>query len=413
MMLPQRVNFFSPPQFNAASGAVAGTTQKWAIDRTWPIEEFIVVVNATTHSSGLTSPTLDNILSLVKNVELTTNDGVQPRSVVNYSGPGLLEYAAQAGLCLDRATMAAVALAHSGATIPASSSLRLAYRVPLVHPSVTEPLRTRMLLDIQNHPQDPVLTITYGATADMGTNAFSAITTDIVLVRREMTTALNKSILSNGGFIPFDLLEVPWSIATGVSGEQRFAISTPGSYLNLLFRQYKGGSSVTRDVLDAVTTLGSESRWRLESGGVVIRDWKWKHLQTINDYSRPSGGIYNVPTVGTGFIAASSGGGVTTAITDATAGVVPGHWNNPNFGGKPASNTYWAPAGSAMLDFLTDGLVDTAMDLSSTLNCNLPAATGLKMEVIGPVASVATNASTLYIGGHRLFGDVSKWQALK
>jgi hypothetical protein len=29
------------------------------------------------------------------------------------------------------------------------------------------------------------------------------------------------------------------------------------------------------------------------------------------------------------------------------------------------------------------------------------------------VASVATNASTLYIGGHRLYGDLTAWQTLK
>jgi len=34
------------------------------------------------------------------------------------------------------------------------------------------------------------------------------------------------------------------------------------------------------------------------------------------------------------------------------------------------------------------------------------------MEIVGSIASAATNGSTLYVVGRRFFGDLSRWQAL-
>ena len=112
---------------------------------------------------------------------------------------------------------------------------------------------------------------------------------------------------------------------------------------------------------------------------MVLQEWRAKHLQIINDWSCPS-----------------------NSALDATS---------PNFGGLLVTNTNWEPAGSYMLDFLTDGL-DTANELGSVLDCNNVATNGLKMEIVGSVASVATNASTLNMIGHRLFGDLSKWKTI-
>lgn len=426
MMIPQRLTFFNPAQMTDINGTttaaskLCGTIQKFAIDRTWPIEEIIVLVDVvmgsgtnTLHNADTANSLVDSILGIVKNINLSINDGIQPRSVVDFSGPGLLEYASLVGLNLDRSTWEAVRLSQLLA-ITASDKLRIAYRIPLVHPLIGEPLRTRMLLPAHIFPQDPILTITYESNDNMlsGTNhAVNGITTSIILVRRAMTKALTDAIVGSGGFIGFDILETPNTFAPGVSGEQRLAIPITGSYMNLCCRQYLGGAAIVRDVIDQTTTQGAESRWRLESGGVVLRDWRWKFLQTLNDFSRPAL-VSQVPTVGTGFIAATSGGAVTTALTNATSGVVPQSQFLANFGGAVASATHYQPASSTLLDFLTDGLgAEGANELGSVLDCNIPANSGLKMEIIGPVASVATYGSTLYIGGHRLYGDLSRWQA--
>lgn len=387
MLLPQKQNFYSPSNFALASAGCLGTTQKFALDRTWPLEEILLVVHGTvgtqlTLNATPQSPAaVDNLLGIVKRVNLSVNDGIQPRSVVDYSGSGLLEYCVNSGMNLDRATLGVVS-ASQGATVAASLQFRITYRIPLVNPMIGEPLRTRMLLPVHTYPQDPILTVDFESSATMySAGTITALTCEVILIRRGMDSATNASILKSGGYIPSDLIESPFSIGTGTSGEVRFAVPTPGSYLNLHLRQYKGGANMSRDVIDAVTTINSESRWRIESGGTYFREWRAKHVQIMNDFTR-----------------------VANHVTQTYS---------PNFAGAVAANTLYQPACSYMLDFLSDGVTgDSANELGSVLNCNLPAATGLKMEIIGSIASAATNGHTLFIGGQRIFGDVSQWQRI-
>jgi hypothetical protein len=266
------------------------------------------------------------------------------------------------------------------ATIANNLKFQITYRIPLVNPCIGEPLRTLMLLPIHRHPQDPVLSIDFEAAANMySAGSLSALSVEVVLIRRAVSQAQDAAIVAAGGYIPFDLMESANVIPLGVSQETRFPLATPGSYLNLVFRQYLGGASVTRSPVDAVTTFGSESVWRLETGGNVLHQWRWKHLRAINQFTSPENS------------------------TNQTY--------SPRIGGVVAAGTLWTPAASVMLDWLGDGLTgDASNELGSVLDCNLPTLTGLKMEVVGTPASVATNASTLFIGGHRLYGDLSQWQ---
>ena len=402
MLLPIRLNSVNSSELQPGTTALLGTTRKVNLPRVWGLEEILVFVSFTTDSTAPTAGTSpDKWLNLLKRVNLSINDGIQPRTVVDFTGPGLLEYAVSAGLNLDAAT-----LAVCNAAPLASTTYRICYRIPLVHPMVGEPLRTRMLLPIHNHPQDPILTLEFATAAEVyAANAPTLVTSEVVLVQREINPLhpYNAKVMNEGGFIPFDLMETPFTIGTGVSGEQRFSIPTPGAYANLLCRQYLGGSTVTRAVLDATTTIGSETKWRLETGGTVIREWRWKYLQAINEFSKPLTGLGQAYS--SIFTGASNGGSATvTTVYQA---------NNPRPGSYTlASGTAFMPAATAMLDFLTDGL-DSATELGSLLDCNVPFNQGLKMELIGSVASVATNASTLYIGGHRYYGDLSRWKAIK
>jgi len=343
-----------------------GTSVSVPIDRTWPLEEIRVQLYVTT---GGTIPTVTNLvdasLNYVKRITLETNDGVQPRKVVDYSGVGLIESALQLAGNVDRMT------AECRRLIQTSSTYRITYRVPLVHPAIYGPLRTQMLCPVHLHPQDPKLTIDFNPAASCySANAPSVIGADVLLCRREITKAVNDAVLANGGFIPMDLVESSYTFPL-TGAEYRFQIPTPGVYANLLMRGYLGGANVTRDDVH-VTTVGSEGVVRIESGGTVISEWKNHQLRSINEDSQS--GDFDNPA------------GTTMAIAR-----WPGQWN---------------------LDFLTDGIVD-ADELGSCLDCNLPAASGLKMELIGTTATVATNASTLYVGGYRFFGDLSRWLSRK
>lgn len=379
MMLPQIINYFQPAGWAPGDNSLPGTTQRWAIDRTWPIEEIILIVEGVVNAQ-LTN-LVDGPLAAVSRINLSINDGVQPRSVVECSGVGALEYAMRAGLNLDRATLQTWTQSARLGTVAAAMAFRVCYRIPLVHPFITEPLRTRMLLDVNNHPQDPVLTVDFNPLASYASaGSLTSLGAEVVLVRKQMPDALNQSILKSGGYIPFDLVETPFNIA--VAGEFRLPVPTPGQYESLLMRVYQGiaGPVQSRTPIDAVTTQNSESRWRLETGNRVLHDWRMKHLQCIGDYS----GVAN------------------TAIQA----------SSPNAAGPVAANTSWQPASSVMLDFLSNGVADVS-ELGGLLDCNSPVKLGLKMEVIGNAAAPAAGTHTVYLMGHRLFGDLSAWQAVK
>ena len=407
MYLPQRFNFFTPSQFQgSASGAnnspLLGTTQKWQIDRTWPIEEILLHVNFTVNTGGLTlaatpqtPDAFDNILTLVQHVNLSVNDGVQPRSVIDCNGVSLLEYATLTSLNVDNATQ--FLIASSQGTSLAAGNYTLTYRVPMVEPWIGEPLRSRMYLPVHLYPQDPVLTLQFQqATQIYSAGNINMVGVEIQLIRRQPTQQSEAFLAADGkrrgltnpsGYINFDLIETPFSVAPGIGTEQRFPLPIPGEYANLMFRHYLGGTNITRKEIDngaTGTSFGNEGRWRLETGSVVQREWRWKQLRQLCELSKP--GTLAIPSTGT-----------------LTTGVV---------AGKFGSGQGFGYANSVMHNFLTDGLSgDNGTELGSLLDCNAPAASGLKMEIIGTPASVATNASYLYVMGRRYFGNLSGWSA--
>lgn len=406
MFLQQRHNFFKPPQFigsvaGAANSPLMGTIQKYPIDRTWPLEEIRLHVDFTVNTGGITlaatpqsNDAFDNIMQIVSKVNLTVNDGKQPRSVIDMTGIGLIEYQLRQGFNLDRGTTF-LAASSQGATL-AAGNYTMVLRIPMVDDDISEPLRSRLYLPIHTYPQDPVLSVSFANAATMysaGNINFIAVT--VQLVRRQATAASEAVLRKNpgtnpNGYIDWDLIETPFNVAPGVGSEQRFALPIPGSYLNLLFRHYLGGANISRKEIDNGATgsaFGTENRWRLESGLVVVREWNWKHLRAEAEFSDAL--ISLVPSSGT-----------------ITAGI-------PAGGVFPAGQGF-AYANSAYMNFLTDGVTENIADeLGSVLDCNTPANTGLKMEVIGTPTNVATNGSTLAVTGRRLFGDLRRWQIFR
>lgn len=382
MMLRKKMFVVNEPKLSPGTNLLLGTPVKVSLDNTWPIEEILVFVNVTCGATGPTLTGADNLLGIVKKIGLSINDNNQPRSIVDFTGVGMLEYVQHAGMTLDSATLNAVGLCQ-GASIANNLNFRICYRIPLVHPAIGEPLRSRMLLPVHTWNQQPVLTLEFEQAANMySAGSVSAVSAEVVLIRRNMNAADTAAIFSSGGFLSFDLIETAAAIPVGQAGDVRIAVNGPGSYLNLLMRQYKGGATITRAELDETTTVGSETKWRLESGGVAEHEWRWKHLKAINDFSQAQNSANQT--------------------------------YSPVIGGTIAANTSYSPSVSTMLDFLDDGIPgDGVTELGSVLDVNTPLRSGLKMEIVGRVASVATNGSTLYVGGHRVYGDLSQWQAKK
>lgn len=387
MILEQRTNVFRPIPFQGLS--ILGTTQSWQIDQTYPLEEILIIVSATLTANVLTpnaSPTtidqMDALMGIVKNVNLSVNDSKTPRSVVNYSGMGLLELCAQLGLNLDASTWAAA----SAATYASASQQQIAYRIPMVNPQVGEDLRTRSLLPIHLYQQPPTLNLTFNAQANLGTSAgtqLANVAVDVVLVRRKMTAAVEAQIGAKGGYVQFDLIEQLFSVPLGSAAPIAVPLLIPGEYANLLVRHYLGGTTLSRSCIDgsgigagAGGGFGAENLWTLETGGYTIRQFTWKTLRVMNQWTRT---LNNT--------------------------------SSPDFGsGVIAGSNVRSPA-SVMFDFLGDGVTQYGADeLGSLLDCNSVSAANQKMEIKGIPASVATNASVLLYGGYRYTGDITRFQ---
>jgi len=118
---------------------------------------------------------------------------------------------------------------------------------------------------------------------------------------------------------------------------------------------------------------------------VVDREWRWHDLQTLAEMQQSA----NALITSTGTLTFATFGGAVGASGVANA----------------------KPAASVLINYLTDGFSgDNATELGSALDCNTPANSGLKMELVGTPANVATNASYLFTMGRRYFGNLSGWQ---
>lgn len=410
MILEQQSRLYTPNGWAPANTATTvaasllGTNQRFPVPRLNPLEYLILQVDVRTDTTGSAPAAkalsagivaVDNWANLIKRVTL---ECASPQwgnyKAVDYSGVGLLEYNANAGLNLDTATLEWIRLALARTTLAVDTSYSFNIKVPIVYPNAAEPLLTRTLLPIHIWDQDPVLSIDLESEANMlASGHFVGVRVSVFAVYREMTKKQTENILANGGFIKSDLIESYFDCPLGASGDQRFSINPPGSYLALNFRHYLGGNATaSRDdvSLDTPTnagasgagigSFGKESIWRLETNSNTKRQWRWKNYQTVNQYSRP---LNNVSQT-----------------------------TSPGFAGALASGTLFQPPASVMLDFVSDGL-EFAGELGSVLDVNIPQNSGLKMEVVGPwqAPASATIASRIAYGGHRLWGDLSAFKA--
>jgi hypothetical protein len=409
----QRLTPFQSTGVNGAGDAnILGTSPRSTLDPTYPVEEIILIVSFTVgtalttyvtnaYTAGTqvtTAQTPDQYegpLTIVQHVNLSINDGVQPRSVFDGSGVTFLEYASFNGVKIDQGSALLVALCQN-ASIPVGN-YRLVYRLPCVETWMGEPLRSRCLLPVHRYPNEPVLTLTYNTAANMySAGHITAVYTDVVLNRRVPTPA-SELILANDaktlglsnptGYINFDLLESIYTLPLGTGNQFRASMPLTGSYLNVFFRHYLGGANITRKEIDNGATgsaFGTENVWDIESGGVQFRQFAWKDLMVFNEMFAPKEAIIlSSGTVSQGY----PGGNVPGVIT-------PG-----------AGQNYFRYANSVGINWLTDGLSgDNGTELGSILKADLK--TGIKLELVGNPTSVATNASVLYFMGRRLFGNL-------
>lgn len=371
MMTKPLDRLLSPPELQKDDASLLGTTQRIRLPRDWPLEEIIICVDVTRGADAYAAPTGDSILSILKRVRLVTNHK-KHRTVVDYSGAGLVELGPEIGLNYDVATLGAIASVGT-----ASQLLRIFYRIPFVPPVLSEPLRSFMLLPVHQHDMEPELQLDFGVSADVGaTGTVTKVCASIMLRQRMMTPSVDAMIAAKGGYIESDLIETVYTVPVGVSGEQRFDILQPGQYAGIHARFYVGTAApVIRGDISLSKTVTAPTVWTLESGGFRFRAGSLRHFAAINQFSKTVNAHTALP--------------LWPAL---------------------ATNTQYHEAAGVYFDFLSDGLTD-ANELGSLLDCNFSANNGQKMQLIGAVAAPTTNAHVVKIGGHRFMGDLSRWQA--
>lgn len=408
MLLRQRRSFIIDSKL-ALGTPNSASTIRLQIPRVAPygIEEIFITVTITMGATGIINGTNVNLgyglLNYLKRVQLGNipNQDGKPSNVVDVSGAGLLQFTANEGLKLDDSTLAMLT-AINKVRVLANGVYRVTYRIPCVHPFLTDSLRPRCLLPIFAYNQDPVLQMDFAASTEMTDLAtpISSAAVEVFLVTREMQPAAIAQINSTGGFINWDLLESPNSPAASLTNQlTKFLIPTPGSYTGLLLHMLKGGATLTPGDLSGSTTIGSETEWQLKGAGKdIIDSWRMKYLRIINDTSRAPGGPAYELNATAAYIQATASNGV--------AGV-------PTFGGPLSAGFAIQEPSSVFLDFCSDGLTDVR-ELGSLFNTKLYADKNLEVAIYGQITTSATTTqpNSINIVGRRLFGDLSTFQAL-
>lgn len=350
---------------------LASQTVRVALDRSYPLEKIFIVASAVVGVATTASVAADGLLALFRRITLEINGGTKPRKVVDASGADLVELALHEQCNIDRDTAAAFGpqAPATGKNI-AASVVRIVIPINLPSPQLVDPLRTLFLLPLQNHPNDAQLTIETGTKADVDKGAatftLTSFSFEVVTVRRLMPRWYNQQIISEGGYVDFDMLATEFLFPN--SGEQKLDIPAPGYYFNLLLRHY------TTALLRADVSAAGNDLWRLEVQNSVMRRFRMKHLEMENDMSR----------VVTQTLSAA------LTLTNQGAGSV---------------------GAMAFLDFISDETGADVNELGSVLDTTLPQAAGQKCQLIGTVTGGA--AVKTRIIGRRALDDISRFQVVR
>jgi len=431
MLIPQKEEVISrSPDLDLTAANFPAQTKRIQLTRTGPIEAIFIIVQVTLNAL-LTDLITFGLLNLLKKVTLNVNDGTGAYDAVYSSGPGLIVLQDQEGVSLDRSTqsalfqsLAALQGAGTGPQIPTGSIFRICYPIWCPHPALGEWLRLRSLIPAHRHVQDPVLTMDFAPAAEISqsvANPFSAANLEVMIIRRDLPSALDQQLIDSGGYIRWDIRETPFDLPLGTNAEKRFALPGPGDYPSLAGYMYKGftggGLESKLSDLSASATVGSESLWRLEAAQNSIRQWRMKGRQIYNDQTRGGCRQTSIMNLFGGSAAATwittlsnlgvTGGAPPVLLTATTLGMP------QNMGGDLAAGLAVQEPAVFGFDFVTDTMLAGANELGGCLDANF-ASDAIKWEIVAPIdvtrGTAATASSSLNLIGRRYRDNITRWK---
>lgn len=292
--------------------------------------------------------------------------GRGPETIIDVSGPGLLEYNLQTEGPWDQATMNAV---HIGAT-PANADAATYYvtmTVPFGHPQLADgpglPLRCYTLADIHNDLQPPILEITTedsdNVTKGTANATFTTFNAHVWAIYREITQDFENEIQARGGYLRWDLTEGA-KFSPAVAGAGAVPIPAPGMCSGLLIRSWSNKSAVVNTQARGLPGA-ARARWNLVVAKNNIREFTMEDLVKLNQRSTPP-----------------------LLYRDAANAVY---------------DVY--PSGSYYLDFITDGI---GADPSGDFGSILPIPTAINTELRGTFTGTDVQVAMI---SHRFYDDLS------
>lgn len=379
-----------------------------------PIEAIKIRV-AFIVKSAITTLVADGLFNILRKVTLSVTEPSGPRLPISLSGPALLELASFEGYNLDGSTLKTLEYTNNN-NVPQGAIIQVTYRIHFPLPRCTDTFRMRSLLPAHLYNESPVLTLEFGQATDLSTgtadpivNAAAQFACNVTLEKRRKTS----DFLAKGGgslewFIRSWQNEQTLNIGVSQTAvEQRFQFPVQGQISGALIRFFKGNATMARASIDDVTTLGSETIWRLEQGGVPITKFRLKDIQAKNQMVKPQSSSAQFALRG-GAIA-STDTGPNTSADGVTAGAPP-VWVTgkqlfaaTGFGGALSVGQCIQDPASVFLDFTGAG-GNEVYETGSFLDVSTPTASKQKTELVGTVTTPANQQSAIKLTT-RLYED--------
>lgn len=434
MLLKKRMEFIKHRDLTLTTSNFPVQTVKIELPRTWPLEAIFLGLRMTKNATAVTSiPDRRGIFKHIKRVTLEINDGANPRKVIDASGFGLLQYAANVGMNIPRSTAAirAMMFGLGSPRIPASTVINYVLPIPLMPPALAGKLRPRGLLPCHLHSANPLLTV----ELDSGTNSINVAdpytgtsVLDCFLVQREMPKSVTDEILGDGGFLQGDIFEKSFGQSNSLAdSEVRLELPTPGQLTGVQITHMRHTASgdtpanaLELRTLDAVKTVGAETQWSIETAGVSLARWRSPYLQWLNDGSMMGGADLGYDASGstlTGTIDGTWGQVSEGDILESVRDILEDESVriNNTFTHHREAGGCVQEAASVFIDNLTDDAGAPVTELGGLMDANLAANSGLKLELVGQIdtAGAGNFSSSIDVLVHRFYGDLSRFQAIK
>jgi len=337
---------------NILTGNALGSQISFPITRDFFLDSIILEISGTVTTAAATAGP-DGILGLVQNLTLQIADGASNRNQTQVSGPSAIQKSFTLTGAIDQATLNAHLIGMGTGTF------LIRYPLFFKNPSLSDPVGSAFLLPLPRYNTNPVLTVTFGTQAQLDQNVSPTFAISAGISARVI---FNKRQVDNIQFptIESEFIENVVSYSASGAG-QLYEMQVPGTYFMFGLRGYTGAAAAVAWA-DPTTTNGV---LLMQILGNSLRQNLFRDLQFDNQMS-------------------SQDNWSATTTRSQTNGLF---------------------NGVGIYNFLHDGFGLEVGEVGSSLNANLLAGSGSRVQLLQDIAGSATTRVAYF--WDRVFGDLS------